>query len=337
MSEFRQDIVTKEWVLIAPSRALRPNEFSHEPATPDSLPEVSAGCAFCPGAEGQTPPEISTVPSSGPWQVRVVQNKYSLLRLSEGEAVRDFYVALPGIGSHEVVITRPHDKPAALMPLSLIESYLSVYIDRLNEMRKHEQVRYVHIIQNHGKLGGASLVHPHSQIIAMPFLGPHIQAELRGAASHFNLFDRCIYCEIVSHERAAKTRVVAESEHFIVLCPYESKMPYQMRIMPKRHEADFSRITSEEKREFAAVLKMALFALYDKLENPSYNYYIHTLPFGRGANLMRSEESYHWHLVILPRINVWAGLELGTEIYVNTVPPEISAEVLKEGIVMPTS
>jgi len=330
MSEFRQDIVTKEWVLIAPKRSGRPHEFPREEATPSFLPEVLDTCPFCPGNEKDTPKELMQSPDSAKWQVRVVPNKFGVLELDHGKPQRNFYVRQPGTGSHEVVITRPHNLPTALQPVELIDLTLSAYIERIAELEKHEAVQYVHVVQNHGKLAGASIVHPHSQIFAMPFLGPHVAAELRGAQNYFHIFDNCIYDDILRHELKNKTRIVAETEKFVVFCPFESKMPYQMRIMPKNQQARFDKIDASERKELAIVLKDSLHRLYAKLGNPSYNFYIHTMPFTRSQNVSRDERAYRWHIVILPRINIWAGLELGTEIYVNTVEPEHAAEYLRE-------
>lgn len=329
MSEFRQDIVTKEWVLVAPNRAGRPLEFRRDTSRTERLPEISRHCVFCPGNEKGTPAELARYPQKGDWLVRVIPNKFGLLELGTGEPQHNFYVQLPGIGSHEVVITRFHNQPAALQSAELLDLVLQVYIDRLRELAQHESVRYVHIIQNEGKLAGASLIHPHSQIFAMPFLGPHIQEEVRGTHQYYHLFDRCLYCEMIAHEQKAKIRIVQETDHFLITCPFESKMPYQMRIMPKRHEANFYHITEEERKGLAAVIKNVLSKLYFKLGNPAYNYYIHTMPFRRSRNIVHNESAYHWHLVIMPRVNVWAGLELGTEIYVNVVPPEQAAAELR--------
>lgn len=330
MSEFRQDIVTKEWVLIAPSRIARPQEFKKDKPLPENLKEVSPQCIFCPGNESNTPSVIAKYPRFGDWQIRVVPNKFGLLELAERSPKKEFYVSLPGVGSHEVVITRYHNQPAVFQSVQLIDSLLEVYIERIQELSKHESVRYVHVILNSGKLAGASLVHPHSQIFAMPFPGPHIQEEIRGSSHHFDIFDQCIYCEMISHERHAKSRVVFETDNFLVFCPFESKMPYQMRVMPKRHESRFERVTKEERQELAGVVKSALSRLYYKLGNPAYNYYFHTMPFPRGSNVFYNENAYHWHLVIMPRTNIWAGLELGTEIYVNAVPPEEAANLLRD-------
>lgn len=330
MSEFRQDIVTKEWVLIAPNRSGRPHDFKRELATPEGLPEFLDSCVFCPGNEKQTPEEICRIPKSGnDWKVRVVPNKFGVLQLDGGTPQHNFYIRQPGIGSHEIVITKFHNQPTALQPVELIENTIEAYIERINALSKFDAVKYVHIIQNHGKLAGASLIHPHSQIFAMPFLGPHVAAELRGAGNYYSLFDKSIYDDILQHELSVKKRIVLETDRFVVFCPFESKMPYQMRIVPKKQEAKFENIETDDKRELAVVLKSALLKLYNKLGNPSYNYYIHTMPFKRSKNVYRDERAYRWHLVILPRINIWAGLELGTEIYVNVVPPEHAAEYLR--------
>ena len=329
MSEFRQDLVTKEWVLIAPSRSGRPHEFPRSPAITESLPEVLNTCVFCPGNENKTPEEILRTPKSGDWRIRVVPNKFSVLELDAHKKFRNFYTSLPGIGSHEVLITRAHNQPTVLQSEEQIREVLGVYKQRIQELEKHPAVKYVHVIQNYGKLAGASLIHPHSQIFAMPFVGPHVQHEMKGSNAHYNIFDRCIYCEIIDHETARKERVVLETEKFLVICPYESKMPYQMRILPKTHSARFEHIPDEERRELASVLKSVLSKIYYKLGNPAYNYYIHSMPFLRSPNVSHNEKAYHWHLVIMPRINIWAGLELGTEIYVNTIPPEQAAEYLR--------
>ncbi|MEK9181242.1 MAG: galactose-1-phosphate uridylyltransferase [Patescibacteria group bacterium] len=328
MSEFRQNIVTKEWVLIAPNRSARPNDFRQGPAVPEDAPEFLDRCVFCPGNEKSTPPQIASNPSGSDWQVRVVPNKFGLLELNQGRPERNFYIRLPGVGSHEVLITRYHNQPTALQSVDLVDLTLKVYIERIKELEGYETVKYVHIIQNHGKLAGASLLHPHSQIFAMPFLGPHTQSEFSGSHRHYDIYDSCVYCEIIRHELGEKKRIVLETDRYLVVCPFESKMPFQMRIMPKIHEANFQALDDAERYELAAVLKASLSKLYSKLGNPAYNYYIHTMPFSRSKNIAHNDKAYHWHLVILPRINIWAGLELGTEIYVNLMPPEQAAEFL---------
>ena len=157
MSEFRQDHINKNWVLIAERRTSRPQDFEQLPATPAGLPEVAPKCAFCPGHEKETPAEISRYPKKGDWSIRVVTNKYEAVGHVLGKRHEDFYVSRPGIGDHEIVIARYHNRPTALQDEALIDLTLQTYIDRVNDLKDHEEVRYIHIIQNHGQQAGASL------------------------------------------------------------------------------------------------------------------------------------------------------------------------------------
>lgn len=328
MSEFRQDLITKNWVLIAESRAKRPTDFAEQPATPMQLPEVSELCVFCPGKDRELSGEISHYPGQGPWLVKVVPNKYEAVSHILGRRMAEFYTSRPGIGDHEVVITRYHNQPLALQDTSLIDLTLSVYIDRINDLKSHDEVRYVHIIQNHGAQAGASVIHPHSQIFAIPFLPDRVQDELKGSRGYFSVNGACVFCEMILYELNSPERVVIDDPDFLVIMPYASKMPFEMHILPKRHRASFHEITISERKALAGVLKEVFFRLYERMHNPAYNYYIHTLPLAKKteSKSFDDEKSYHWHIVILPRINVWAGFELGTEVYVNVMPTEKAAK-----------
>lgn len=328
MSEFRQDIINKNWVLIAESRAKRPTDFEEMPATPPGLPEVSHTCVFCPGREADTPGEIARYPQHGKWLVRVVPNKYEAVGHVLGRRQEEFYQSRPGVGDHEVVITRYHNKPLALQDLALIDLTLQVYIDRINDLREHDEVRYIHIIQNHGIQAGASVVHPHSQIFAIPFIPERMTDELFGTRRYFADNGSCVYCQQILYELRVGERVVIDTTHFLVIAPYASKMPFEMHILPKKHQASFQDIGISERRALAQVMKDVFSRLYERMRNPAYNYYIHTMPYSArtSSKLHDDSKSYHWHIVILPRVNVWAGFELGTEVYVNAMPPEKAAK-----------
>lgn len=334
MSEFRQDIVNKNWVLIADSRAQRPMDFEEHPATPPELPEVSEKCVFCPGNEAAAAGEIARYSANGgsdgksPWQVRVVPNKYEAVGHTIGKRRDEFYISRPGIGDHEVVITRPHNKPIALQDTSLIDLTLRAYIDRINDLKQHEEVRYVHVIQNHGFQGGASVVHPHSQIFAIPFLPERILDELHGTRSFFSLAGACVYCEMILHELRVGERVIIDDKDFLVIAPYASKMPFELHILPKTHRSSFHEITISERKALAQIMKEVFSRLFERMRNPAYNFYIHTVPFGGITESKTHDDrhSYHWHVVVLPRVNIWAGFELGTEVYVNVMPPEKAAK-----------
>lgn len=328
MSEFRQDIVNKNWVLIAESRAKRPTDFEELPATPPSLSEVDKKCIFCRGNEHLTTGEIARYPKSRDWLVRVVPNKYEAVGHLLGRRREDFYASRPGIGDHEVVITPFHNKPLALQDTSLIDLTLRVYIDRIKDLARHDEVRYVHVIQNHGRQAGASVVHPHSQIFAIPFVPERVHDELTGTRSFFAVSGACVYCEMLLYEIRVGERVIVDSPDFLVIAPYASKMPFEIHILPKTHRAGFHDITISERKALAQVMKDVFWRLYDRMKNPAYNYYIHTSPFPKDERSPTHDDqkSYHWHIVVLPRVNVWAGFELGTEVYVNVMPPEKAAK-----------
>lgn len=328
MSEFRQDIVNKNWVLIAEGRGSRPDDFKNQPATPGHPPQYSRSCQFCPGNEHLSPIEIARYPKKGDWQVRVVPNKYEAVGHALGSQREEFYTSRPGSGDHEVVINRDHNKYLARQDVATIDLTLQVYLDRINELRRHSEIRYVHIIQNHGAQAGASIQHPHSQILAIPFLPDRLQDELLGTRRYFSAHGTCVFCQMIAYELDRGERGVIDTKDFLVIAPYASKMPFEMQILPKIHRPSFSDITAAERRELAQVMKAVFSRLDTRMRDPAYNFYFHTLPFGDqiASKSFDDRASYHWHIVILPRVNIWAGFELGTEVYVNPLPPEKAAK-----------
>lgn len=328
MSEFRQDIINKNWVLIAEGRNKRPTDFQTYAAAPPELPEISDKCVFCPGKEKETGEEIARYEKDGKWLVRVVPNKYEAVEHTIGKRTEDFYISRPGIGDHEVVITRYHNQPTALQSPELIDLTLSAYIDRFNDLWLHDEVLYIHIIQNHGMQAGASVVHPHSQIFAIPFLPDRIRDEIAGTRDYYEIHEACVYCEMIMFELKAGSRVILDTPEFLVIAPYASKMPFEIHILPKKHRSFFHKITISERKALAQVMKDVFSRLYTRMQNPAYNYYIHTLPQRLSLNhrSINDQDAYHWHIVVLPRVNVWAGFELGTEVYVNPMPPETAAK-----------
>ncbi|MEO8065340.1 MAG: galactose-1-phosphate uridylyltransferase [Candidatus Doudnabacteria bacterium] len=332
MSEFRQDIVSKHWVLFAPNRASKPEDFKLEPSTPpsDQLPEVDKSCAFCPGNEEKNQ-EICSVPNGRNWQVRVIPNKFEALGHLGGSSERhDFYRVREGIGDHEVIITRPHNILTGFLTDDILDTSLKVYQDRMVELSNHPEVEYVHVIQNHGHAGGASILHPHSQIFATPFVPEHLHGEVVSSYHSFLASGACIYCEVILKELSDQVRVVLDEKDFFVSSPFAARVPFALRIIPKRHQANFFEMTDGERRSLARVLKLILQKIYFKLKNPAYNFYIHTLPVSHSLHTRYDVRSYHWHLEILPRLNVWGGFELGSDVYVNTILPETAADIYRQ-------
>jgi UDPglucose--hexose-1-phosphate uridylyltransferase len=332
MSEFRQNPITKNWVLIAPARAKKPEDYRTY-SVMSGLPELDHNCVFCPGNEEKNPDlcdEVCRIPNSPDWQIRVIPNKYQALESTKLYRHHEFYTSRAGYGDHEVIITRKHNEPVALQSAMLVELSLKTFIDRINDLKANENIAYVHIFHNHGRDAGASLVHPHYQIISTPFVPKNLHSELQGCAHYYDLNKSCIYCDIMKEERKLKDRIVYENEHFTVMSAYASRKPFETWVLPKRHGARFEDITPEELKHLAYVLKVTLGQLYTKLSDPPLNFYIHNMPFIREKRLKQDEKSYHWHLTIFPRLTIWAGFEYGTGIPVNPMPPEETARFLRE-------
>ncbi len=336
MSELRQDPVTKHWVVIASERARRPEDYPKDPEK-EQCPKFSESCPFCPGNEAMTPPEEfayrqrGTKPDTKGWWVRVVPNKFAALapdghlgRIRENE----FFRRMDGVGKHEVVIESPvHNAAIGTMELRQVEEILLIYRDRFNALSQDPRFEFVTIFKNHGKLAGTSLIHPHSQIIATPIVPLHIRHRLEEAMRYYDDNGECVFCRMIEEEMGAGKRVILETKDFLAFEPFASSVPFETWITPAKHAATYGSISVDNTKKFAAVLSRVMKRLHTGLGNPDYNYMIHTAPF-KDAD----ENWYHWFIQILPRLTTIAGFELGSRVFINTTPPEVAAEFLRQGI-----
>ncbi|HLE78206.1 MAG TPA: galactose-1-phosphate uridylyltransferase [bacterium] len=330
MPELRKDPITRRWVIIATERAARPTDLPHE----EIVPSDSETCPFCEGREDRTPPEIyairspGTAPNTPGWRVRVVSNKYPALRI-EGDTERTpvgIYSRMDGVGAHEVIIeTTDHHAHLGLLPVDQVADVLRAFLQRYQDLRGDTRFEYVLLFRNHGRAAGASLSHPHSQLIALPIVPKVVSEELDAAEKFFAKEGRCIYCAMVEQERAAQERVVYENGAFVVIEPYASRSPFETWILPTQHEADFGLLSPEDIPALAEALHEALSRLDATLKNPPYNFIIHTLPYKEG-----SKYAYHWHIEIIPQLTRVAGFEWGSGFYINPVVPEHAARYLRE-------
>jgi UDPglucose--hexose-1-phosphate uridylyltransferase len=271
-----------------------------------------------------------TKPNSPGWQVRVMPNKFPALQI-EGSLERKglgIYDMSNGIGAHEVIIDTPyHDKNIPDLLDEEVTDILKMYCNRSTDLIKDDRFKYIMIFKNYGPAAGASLEHPHSQLIALPMVPKNVAEELKGAANFFEYRERCIFCDIVSQEMQDKTRIVAENDDFIAFCPFVPRFAFEVWVLPKAHQASFpAAYESEEKiASLARLLKEVLLRLKIALQDPAFNYIIHTAPV-----YDIDSESYHWHFEIMPTLTRVAGFEWGTGFYVVPTPPELSAKYLRE-------
>jgi UDPglucose--hexose-1-phosphate uridylyltransferase len=328
MPEFRQNLATQDWVILAPERGKRASDFKDKSTKRGSLPEYKKDCPFCAGNEDQTTESVYEYPQNGSWQVRVVPNKYAALHpdLSPTRTMAGMFLAAKGFGLAEVIIEHPrHNLNPAIMTNDEVAEVIRAYRQRQFEISKNDKITLVTIFRNHGPRAGTSLEHPHSQIIATPIVPPHVRQPFEQAVSYFDKYGRCVYCDMVSEEMRQGERIIAETQHFVAFCPYAARSPYEARIYPKRHKASFVLISNEEINELAFILRDVLGRIYAHLDDPDYNYIIRSSAIGD-----EDTRHLHWYLVIIPKVTTPAGFEIGSGIYINTVPPEQSAKELRE-------
>jgi UDPglucose--hexose-1-phosphate uridylyltransferase len=339
MPELRHDPIQKRWVIIATERGRRPDDF---PTL--EYPSHGGFCPFCEGNEGKTPPEITSIrhngslPNQPGWQVRVVPNKFPALKI-EGELERKglgVHDKMNGVGAHEVIIETPqHNLGLADMPLEQLERVIWTYRERLADLSKDRRFKYILIFKNYGAAAGASLAHPHTQIIATPVTPLILAGELASAKDHYHHKERCLFCDIIQQELESGERIVASGEHFISLTPFASRFPFEIFLAPRNHHHSFAEISDTMISRLASVLREVLLRIKKCLKDPPYNFLIHTVPNiksspKRTAYWETIEVDFHWHIEIMPRLTRIAGFEWGTGFYINPTSPEEAAKYLRE-------
>ncbi|MCU0652300.1 MAG: DUF4931 domain-containing protein [Candidatus Omnitrophica bacterium] len=338
MPELRKDPIIGRWVIIATERARRPDQFSG--AAQDGPAEKP--CPFCEGSESKTPPEIyalrpKNTPANGPgWDLRVVPSIAPFLRI-EGDLDRrgkGLYDLMNGIGAHEIIIeSNQHIANMADLSDEQISKVLDCYINRIIDLEKDKRFKYALIFKNHGWSAGAgSIKHSRSQLIATPVNPKRVKEELAGARSYYEYHERCIFCDIVKQELASKDRLILDLDGFIAITPFAARFPFEIWIMPKKHSCDFVSLDADSRNYLAKVLKIVLSKLKKGLNDPPYNFVIHTAPFRRQkSGYWKSiDYDYHWHIEIMPRLTRVAGFEWGTGFYICPLPPENAAQFLRE-------
>jgi len=326
-SELRFDPVSKDWILIATGRARKPETFAKDlPAgrQEKEIPPIKT-CPFCHLETEKTILEYKN--KKGEWFVKVIPNKFPAFSVNMGLNKRKEgpYKVMDGVGFAEVVVTRDHTRSMAQFSVQEIRQVLDVYQERYLDLMNEKFVDYVSIFHNHGYEAGASIYHPHSQIITHPVIDPDLRRSLNGSARYYRLHKKCVHCAMLDFDRKDARRIVFENRDFIVLCPFASKIAFEIRIYPKSHHAYFERIEDDEKEFLAEAFKVAFSKLSKALNDPPYNFFLHTAPCDG-----RNYDHYHWHFEILPKTSTWAGFELGTGIEISTIEPETAAKYLRK-------
>lgn len=327
VSELRKDPLSRRWAIIATGRGKRPVEFKR------AAHQRGEGiCPFCYGNEGLTPPEVLGYRKNGGqadtpgWTVRGFPNKFPALDPGLDPVLQASgpLVFMAGGGHHEVLVETPlHDVQLPEYDPEQLALGLRAIGERMRALRATGRVRYVQVFKNEGAVAGASLVHPHFQIMGLPLVPVAVEEELETARGHAERGDGCLHCRVIEHELAAGERVVESSSEYVVHCPFASRFPYELVVHPRRHQSDFLEVDPAGLVSLATILIRATGRLARAFPRPDYNLVLHTAPFDR------PHPYYHWHLEVLPRLTITAGFELGTGYFINPTAPEAACAELR--------
>lgn len=330
MPELRKDPLRARWVVVVTERVAPFDAYRHPPAPPGAGP-----CRLCPGYEHETPPELLAyrdapgATANGPgWRVRVMPARFPALR-PEGAVVRrgqGLYDLIDGVGVHETIVEAPgHGQHPALLSVDDTENVLRAYRDRLVELRADDRLRAALILRRHRGGPGFTREHPHSELLAAPVVPSELAREVEQARVYYEYRERCLLCDVVRQEVDSGARIVLGGEHVVALTPFASSAPFEVWILPRRHNAAFESSWATEHRDTARVLREVLARLDRLLGDPPFTMRLHSAPFGDGES-----PSFHWHLEIVPT-PVHADLVREQEFLVeNPLPPEDAARALRD-------
>ncbi|MDD3905605.1 MAG: galactose-1-phosphate uridylyltransferase [Candidatus Omnitrophica bacterium] len=343
MPELRRDPVVGRWVIISTERAKRPDHFAMGNAVEKEALAPGEKCPFCEGNESLTPPEIYAsrkhgTRANGPgWDIRVVPSISPLLQI-EGNLDRHghgMYDLINARGAHEIVVESPnHVTEAELSKEQVVKSY-NVILDRIQDLEKDKEIKYVLIFKNYGAAaGGGHIQHARTQIIGTPVNLKRVKEELAGSKAYYDYKDRCIFCDMLKQELSSGERVMAESKHFVALAAFAARFPFETWIMPKEHSCDFYKVDRARIADFAELMILLFAKMRKVIGDFPFNFVLHTAPFRRNVTSRgyweTIESDYHWHFEILPILTRVAGFEWGSGFYINPLPPEDACKAVKE-------
>jgi UDPglucose--hexose-1-phosphate uridylyltransferase len=327
MSQLRLDPLTGRWVVVSDERASRPQAFQSRwmPVNAD----LGRPCPFCPGNEEATPPALETYGPTGQWLVRVVPNKYPAFEGRVPMVVSHLgpvFTQAPASGIHEILVISPeHDLSWSELSDPQAGLVMAAVRDRIEEHAAQPGLRYSQAIVNFGREAGASLDHPHGQLMGMPFVPREISDELAGFA---RFEGSCLICTAVDAEEMGHKRVVYADDRCLVICPFWSGTPYEMLAVPRQHDPHLHHADPGDLAAVSRAMRDALAMLRRRFGDLSYNLVFHSAPY-------RTSSTFHWHVHIYPKLTTIAGFELGTGVLINVVPPEQAAQELRAEVAAP--
>ncbi|HNT33555.1 MAG TPA: galactose-1-phosphate uridylyltransferase [bacterium] len=333
MSEIRRDPITTRWVAIAPEII---DDLSFFPSLRED--DSASSCPFCPGNEALTPASLWTdrMEAERPdeWHVRVFPNRTPILQTEvaenpQGKGVFDF---MNGLGAHEVVVHgREHTSHLSEFTRGQIAAGLRAYRDRMADLSGDRRLHYVMVHYDRGRCAGAALAHPYSQIVATPKVPAAVEEELNGARSYYLIKERCVFCDVLTEELRMGTRMVVENEFYAAFCPFASRSPYEVWLLPKMHQSDYTSQTDTQLEHLAETVQSIATKIDSVLGEPALHMALHSSPNlkAKSDNWRSVPQDFHWHMEFIPRVLERAAFEWGIGFHINPVAPEKAAQALR--------
>lgn len=326
MPQLRQNIITGDWVVIAPERSKRPSDF----ISAESLKVQSKdGCPFCPTGSSYKKERLKDFENE---HVYVFPNKYPAFvedpTNCSARAYRledQFYNARPSTGGHDVIAVKNHDHQLYDFSLSTWTDLLSMAKSRYKYWRQDCNTEYSMLIYNQGVWAGASIQHPHAQIFASNIVPNHISKEILGSLRYFETNGACVFCDLIHHEKTHRVRIIEENDQFVAFAFYAARFPFEVWVLPKDHSAHYEDEKESVIRSLGEIMKSIIGMLGKTLSKPALNFFVHDAP--TNENL---PESFHWHIEIAPRVSSYGGFELGSGTIIGVIAPEDAAKYLRK-------
>ena len=327
MARLRLDPTTWTWVITG------------EPAATPDARDSGGLCPFCPESEAYVPRAVAERRGPGSaWSVRAFHDRAPIFQAEgvEDRRAEGMFDAMNALGAHEIIVEGPdHGRTLGHQGLELLDQVLDVYRERIVDLKGDKRFRYVEIFKNQGRLAGGLVDHPHSQLLATPVLPARVERELRAAKTHYEMKERCLYCDILRQELQQGLRVVEESADFVTFCPFASRYAYETWILPKAHSSSFevdvaaARPRAQLARIFSSALRKT------ETVSASLHFVLHTEPNLNVTRVMAEQwqtvrEDYHWHIELMPRLDRRQKYLREEEFFLNPLMPEEAARILRE-------
>ena len=329
MSQFRQNIVTGDWIIMAPERAKRPDQFLPPKAARKVSPKKD--CPFEDLKKTGNWPPILAYPNEEKWEIVVIPNKYPALVHKHGPTCdapyeQGPYHLLNGSGHHDLLVTREHDKDLTKLSVKAALRIFLTLQERYRQLATDKCLQYTSAFFNFGPGAGASLFHPHYQILTLPIIPHDIRHSLQGSHEYYKKNKECVHCTTIKYEHKSKKRIVDENDRAIAFAPYASSRPFEIRVFPKKHYPCFEHASEADLEAVVVMLQSVLKRVARHLNDPDLNFYIHSAPLKQQNHY----HFYHWHIEVIPKIHPPpGGFEVSTGVNINVIEPERAAAMLR--------